>query len=316
MSNSSITGEVAKLEAQALPFATYLKTQISNHVTLVGGLALVGGLVIGVNYVRDLRAELGQQKKVADTLSQKFQTFGTSAVSANSAVTASTAATQAVATFDPSVIAYMKSQGASLQSLTTLVGQTQEELQAIKAQSTTFTPTQQNTTTGALAGYPIEQTRSDGPPLTSLSLTYDPKQSNPNLAFKGSSWTNYQEKFQSSVGQWEKQSDGGLKTTVVLTRTISKPDPLDPTKLVIVGTEKVPLLGAETVYTPKGLVDPSAFAVPRWTASLGASQTSSSSGWTPAALVDYRITNHLGVFAGLVNKAGVIGASYRFGERK
>lgn len=315
MPNDPISGEVAKLEAQALPFVTYLKTQVGNHLTLVGGLALVGGLVVGVNYVRDLRTELDQQKKTAETLSQKFQTFGTSGVTANSAVTASTAATQAAATFDPRVLAYMKAQGASLQSLTTLVGQTQEEMQLIRTQNTTFTPSQQNTTTGALMNYPLEQARSEGPALTALHLSYDPKQTDPNVAFKGTSWVNYQENFQSSVGEWEKQSDGGLKTTVVLTRTVSKPDPLDPTKLVLVGTEKIPLLGANTVYTPKGLVDPNKLAVPRWTASFGASQETGATGWIPAALIDYRITTRFGAFAGLVNKAGVVGLSYRFGRK-
>jgi hypothetical protein len=302
----------------SLPFAQYLKTQLGNHLLLIGILVLIGAGIVGFNYVRDMRTELANLQKTSDTLAQKFQPFnnGASAVAANSQDTSEQMTATALTTFGAGLVAAMKGQHADIQSLTTSVGQVQSEVRNLTSQPTTFTPTEKTNSTGALVQYPLAQDRGSAPSLTSLSLSYDPTQTDPNLAFKGTTWHNNNEEFTASVGNWVKQGDGAMRTSVALQRKVTKPDPNDPSKTIVVGTETIPLTGSDTVYSPKGLVDPSSVVFPRWTASVGVSQQSGVSGYKPAATIDYRITDRFGLFAGAVNGAGVAGVSIHLGGKK
>lgn len=300
---------------EATSFFTYLKTNIPHHLKLVGiVLAIVFG-VSGFNYVRDLRAELENQQKITATLSQQFQAIGAKAVTANSQGTVAQVDTAATAAFGSQVMGLMASEGAKINSLTSAVGMTNATVSSLAAQLPQFTVKQQTITDGALTGYAMEEARKDGPPLSSVNLFYDPTQRDPNKAFAGTSWTHYQEQFQTSTGDWVKQKDGGFKTTVTLSRTVSKPDPNDPTKLVPVGTESIPITGATTLYTPQGLLEAGDFKVPRWELGLGLYKQKDV-GTVPYGHLDYRVTDRYGVFVGAVNNGLIGGVSIRLDTKK
>ena len=294
------------------PFWDYLKNNVPNHLILFSIIgAIVGGIML-YNYVTGLRARLATQEKTTATLQQQFQQVGPAAVSGNAIQAQPVIMAQAATDFGPAVIALMAQQNAKIDSLTTSVALVTANHSQVVA-PVTPTAAQQNVTTGALTNYPMEQLRGSGqPPLTGLNLFYDPAQKTPALAFKGSNWNNYQEQFTTSLGTWEVAKTGGLKTTVALSRTVSKPDPNDPTKLVVVGTEQLPITGSNTIFTPADMaVNPSAM-LPRWTITGGISKTTAS-GFLPAGTVDYRLTDRLGITAGAVNSSLFGGISIRLG---
>jgi hypothetical protein len=296
-------------------FWTYLTTNIPNHLLLFGGLALIAALIIGINMILDLKNELAEQEKVSSTLSQKFEQIGTTGtvVTGNASATATQVATQASNDFGAAVVSAMAAQNAKIQSLSTIVGQ-------VAAQNSTpaatalpaYTPTDQNVTTGKLTGYPIEVSRDNAPALDAVHLFYDPSKTDPTQAFAGTTFQHYNEQFTTTVGDWELQKTGGYRTTVKLSRTVTKPNPADPTKTIVVGTEDIPLSAANTVYSPAGLDGTTPLVMPRWTLNLGASK-STSQGYQAAATIDYRITDRFGVFAGTANSALVGGVSIRLG---
>jgi len=304
---------------ESTTFWQYIKGNVPNHIKLFGSIALIISSVIGFNYVRDLRTQLRNQLQIAATLSQKLQIVGSSAVAANSQGTVTSVNQQAAAAFPPELVALMKQQGAQIQSLTAATAQTASQISSIQAALPNFAPTT-HAATGILTGYSLEQNRDGKPALTSLNLFYDPSQPDPSKAFAKTTWNNYQETFGATVGDWQKQSDGGLKTSVSVIRTVMKPDPSNPGKMVAVGTENIPLISASTVYVPKALVANIPGVTSRWTASAGISTDSimnnSTSNFQPAGLLDYRVTTNIGIFTGVVNKSLVGGLSYRIGGRK
>lgn len=299
--------------APSTSFWDYLKNNIPNHLILLGTIAALIGGVLLFNYVRDMRDRLANQEKVTATLSQSYQQVGTAAVAKNTEQTQPLVLQQASDAFGPAVIQLMAQQNDKIQSLTTAVAQANAQVSALQTQLPALAP-HQDSSTGALTGYPMEESRQGLPPLTSVNLYYDPKQHDPTLAFKGTTWQHYQEKFTTTLGDWEQQKTGGYRTTVKLTRTVSKPDPNDPTKLIAVGTEDVAVTGANTIYTPTSILGSNPFVLPRWTFNLGVSKDTVN-GYQPAGTVDYRVTNRYGVFGGTVNKALVGGVSIRLGNQ-
>lgn len=302
--------------APTTSFWSYLTTNWPNHFKLFGGIAVIVLGIIAYNYIRDLQNEIKNEEQVTATLQQKYQQAGTSAVAANSQQAPAQITAQAAGDFGAAVMGIMQADHAQINSLTTLVAKTQAEVNVLGQQKqTAFTPQQQATPTGALTGYPLEETRKNGPPLASVDLFYDPKQTDPNKAFQGTKWDAYQEEFHASVGNWQKQKTGGFSTTLALTRTVSKPDPNDPTKMVAAGTETIPITGGNTIFTPKGLLEGTQPTVPRWTVGIGLSKGPQSS-YQPFGQLDYRLTDRFGIFAGAVNNNLLGGVSIRLDTHK
>jgi len=309
-------------------FMAYVTENIPNHLKVITFFVVVVLIVFGWNYAKDLRAELESQKKTTATLAQQFQQLGPSGVvaeSGNSKGTTREVSTQASDAFGTAVINLMRQQNARIDALTTAVGTAKASVTAMAPQPVTFDATTHNAATGALSGYVIEETRiGNEPPLASVSLSYDPAKVDPTKAFAGTNWTHYQEQFTTSLGSWEKQKSGGLSTTIRLSRTVSKPDPLDPSKMIVIGNEDIPITGANTVYSPSGLVSPAETNFPRWTLGLGLSTTSlpsplngtASIHLKPAATIDYRVFKRFGVFGGAANGGVVGGISIHFGAPK
>jgi hypothetical protein len=292
----------------------YVISHWQNHlkVIAIGGVIVAG--VIGYNEVRDLQKQIANQKQEAATLAQKFQQLPSgSAIAHNDAGTQKQVDSAALTAFGDQVNSAMKQQNAKIESLTTVIGQViGKQTQQAPASLPVFTP--QTQTAGKLTDYPIDQQRDGAPALTSLHLSYDPTQTDPAKAFAGSTWWNHTEKFQTFVGEWQRQKDGGFRTTVKLTRTVTKPDPANPSKTIQVGVEDIPLLDAGTLYTPKGLDANNPFVTPRWTVNLGISN-STQNGYQPSATVDYRLFGRYGLYAGAANQAATAGISIRLGQQ-
>jgi hypothetical protein len=151
------------------------------------------------------------------------------------------------------------------------------------------------------------------PPLTAINLSYNPLEKDASRAFAGTTWQSYTEEFRPSFGTWTSSKDGSYKNTFRLTRTVTKPDPSDPTKKVVLGTEEIPLTDASTSFSP-AVVPPK--PLPRWTASFFVSRSTKNAApkYTPGAMLDYRISSRLGVFGGVANEAPSVGLSWRFGK--
>lgn len=298
-------------------FWSYLVDNIPNHLKLITIVVGIAALVIGVRYIMDLRQEVANQAKITATLQQQFQQVGTGAIASNTEQQQSQIQTQANNVFGSAIANAMQQQNAKIQTLTTIIGQVKDTSSPITAAPASqplapLTAPVQNQTTGALTGYNMEEVRPGAPPMTSVSLFYNPTAHDPKTAFAGTIWNHYQEVFNASVGQWEAQKTGGLKTTINVTRTISKPDPNDPTKMVVVGTEPISITGANTIYTPTSILGSNPTVLPRWTLNLGLSHDSINK-YQAAGTIDYRLTSRFGVFAGTANKALVGGVSIRLG---
>lgn len=298
-------------------FWNYLVDNIPNHLKVLGIALTIGGLVFGINYIIDLRQQVANQAKITATLQQQFQQVGTGAVASNSEQQQSQIQTQANTDFGSAIANAMQQQNAKIQTLTTIIGQVKGTSSPITAAPASqplapLVAPVQNQTTGALTGYNMEEVRAGAPPMTSVNLFYNPLAHDPKTAFAGTTWQHYQEVFNASVGQWEAQKTGGLKTTINVTRTISKPDPNDPTKMIVVGTEPISITGANTIYTPSSILGSNPTVLPRWTLNLGLSHDTVNK-YQAAGTIDYRVTSHYGVFAGTVNKALVGGVSIRLG---
>jgi hypothetical protein len=290
-----------------------LASDVPNLMKLILIGALIAGGVIGFNYFRDQAARTAALEQKTDTLSQKFQTVGTSAVTAATTATAPVIATDATAAFGAQVTSLMASEDAKISALTTAIGLVNAQQTALANQTETkFTPQQQATSGGALTGYPMEESRK-GPALDSVNLHYDPTQVDPNKAFAGTTWQAYQEQFTAAFGDWVKQKDGSYRNTVSLNRAVSKPDPNNPGQMLAVGTESIPITGANTVYSPKGLLDPATVVVPRWT--LGVGIANSKAGKTAYGSIDYRVTQRFGVFAGTADDGLIGGVSIRLDSK-
>lgn len=305
----------------------FLENHLDYRIKLIVPILLVVGVVYMFIHMRDLERRADAAQKAASTLEQKFQKVGDGAVANNAIANQKDLNQQGKDAVNPAVLLYMQQQGAVLASLTTSLATVSSRISGLETRMPTDFGGKQDSTTGTLTGFPLEENRkgADGrtlPPTAMLNLSYNPTLKDPNLAFKGSLWQHYQEAFKVTQGAWEKK-DGGFKTSIGLTRTISKPDPTDPTKMIVVGQEDIPIGDANTVFGPKGMVaDP--FKMPRWTLMLGVSRdanfgtgsTSGINGYQPAATIDFRVSNKYGVTFGAVNKSAVVGLSVRLGSNK
>ena len=300
--------------AALIPVATttfwdYLKDNIPNHLKLLAYIGAIGGSVVLFNYIRDMRTRLADQEKITATLQQTFQRVGTAAVAQNTQQAAPLVQQQASDAFGPAVIALMQRQDAKIQTLTTMVAQANAQVSVLQTHLPTLAP-HQNDVTGALTGYPMEEAGAGLPPLDSVNLFYNPAERDPTLAFQGTTWTHYQEKFTTAIGTWEQQKTGGYKTSVKLTRTVSKPDPAHPGQFLLVGTEDLPVTGADTLFTPTSILGNNAVVLPRWTVNVGIAKDSVT-GYQPFGTLDYRVTRRFGVFGGTVNRSLLGGVSIR-----
>lgn len=295
----------------------FLENHLSFRWKLLGFVLIVAGLVYGLNYVMDLRKQLLTQEAETATLKQQFQAIGSQAIAKNEVVKQPQLDKLGEDSFGSAVIQAMRESQSTLIALSSTVSTLKEKVSSLQTNlPKTFTQSEQATTTGALTGYTLEESRTDNngktlPPTSAVNLFYDPKQQDPNLAFKGTTWLHYREIFKPVVGEWQSQKDGSYKTTLALSRTVQKPDPNHPGQMIDLGTEQLPITDGDTIFSPK--VFTPKVVIPRWTISLGLSDSKNK--YSPVGMVDYRFTNRVGLFAGTANDALIGGVSLRIGNK-
>jgi hypothetical protein len=285
-------------------------------------VALAVPAYLGINYVRDLRQELEQAKVQQATLAQKFQQLTPStAISGNAIEKQKPAAGVAEVALGPGFATWMQQNNGLLLNLTQTQALINARLVALEGKlSQQDFATHRDDKTGALTSFPIEQVRTDAtgkplPPLTTVNISYDPKQPDVNAAFRGTSFLNNQEVFRATFATVKNQKTGGFATVVSAKREVSKPDSLNPGKMILVGTEDIPLQDSQTTFTPEGLQE--AKKIPRWTGTLGIGKSVlNSKSYQPWGTIDYRLSDKYGIAAGVANGGLVGGFSIRFGAPK
>lgn len=293
------------IKAQARLKEIWATGKIRIILTLIGVLVAV---FIWNDY-RDTKAALEKQVAKTSTLETQFQVIGTSVVGQGKILEDQGKALLAATASQGQIIAQMKAQGAQMQAFFEAQGRINAELVRNQGTTTPVTPGQD----GAFKEARMLQSRSGGPALTEVNLTYNPKATDPTKRLLGD-WTNYREDFHPSVVEWKKK-DGGYLGTFNLKRTVYR---LDGTK---VGEENIPITDATASFSPSVLPG-GAPDVPRWTISVGParlltmSTDPNQSKWMPAALLDYRVTNNFGIGGGVVGNYAVGMFSYRFGGPK
>lgn len=271
-------------------------------LTLIGIFAAV----FFWNDYRDTKAALEKQVAKTSTLETKFQVIGDSVVGQGKILENQGKALLDATAAQGQIIAQMRAQGNQMQAMFDAQGRILAELVRNRGTEGGVTPGQD----GSFKDARMLQGRSTGPALTEVNLTYNPKATDPTKRLTGD-WTNYREDFHPSVVEWKKK-DGGYFGTFNLKRTVYR---LDGTK---VGEENIPITDATASFTPSVLPG-GAPDVPRWTISVGParlltlSTDPNQSKWMPAALLDYRVSNHFGIGGGIVGNYAVGMFSYRFG---
>jgi hypothetical protein len=272
-------------------------------------LSLIGVLVVIFlwNDYRDTKAALQQQVAKTSTLETKFQVIGDSVVGQGKILEDQNRALLAATANQGQIVAQMRAQGNQMQAMFEAQGRIIAELVRNQGTTTPVTPGQD----GSFKEARMLQGRTSGPALTEVLLSYNPKATDPTKRLLGD-WTNYREDFKPSVVEWKKK-DGGYFGTFNLRRTVFRPDGSK------VGEENIPISDATASFSPSTLPG-GAPDVPRWTITLGPARSltfsndpNQPSKWMPAALLDYRMTTHLGITGGIVGNYMVGGFSYRFG---
>lgn len=274
-------------------------------------LALIFCVIYIWNLIRDQRAQLQALQAKAATLEQKKQTIGDSVVTGNQVGTQKDVDAQGKEAFGPDVLLYMKSQDAKLNALTSAVAQVEaNQYNANNLKQDDLTQHQDQS--GQLSGFKMNEDRGNLPPISQLSLSYNPKEKDVAKAFQGTFWVHNREDFTITTGDWKEADRGGRKTTVNLRRSVYSPNG------TLIGQEQIPVSDGSTIYAPNAIT-PTPPSIPRFTFMLGLGKQNSAAG-----IIDYRISNKFGMWGGVTQQKiqGIFqstllgGVSLRFGNTK
>lgn len=275
----------------------WLKTD--GHWKIVGYALLVGILLLFWNDYRDTKKALKSVEAQNGVLSVQFGKLADAYLGQGALIQSNHQATQeAVAAQGKQLTEAMKQQGAMVQAIFTAQGKIIAEVLHGKP-TTGVTPT----ATGGFSDAKMVQTRSEGrPPLTSVTLNYDPTNADPMGRLSGT-WTNNTEVFHSSVIEWKNKGDKSLVGTFKLAREVFDANGK------LVGQEEVPLTNAKASFDIKSLP----LASPRrWAAHLGPVYSYKDGRMTPGGGVSYRPTTNTGLLVGVTKDNCFLWGSWSF----
>jgi hypothetical protein len=286
---------------------------ITDKVKLVLFVVFVGAVIWGVNYVRDMAKQNDKLTNLVNTITAEQKRLGDALTTSNK-VTPNQEALLALikAQVGDAVLAQIKKDGGKVLGLYSATGEVKESVgtvdQKVDALATTV-----NGLKVPYRGFTdryILQDRLGAPALADLTLNYSYDPTNPDSpgALKGK-WRNYRETFHPSLSTWTNK-EGGYRAAFQLYRVVHQPQADGSTKEV---KEPIYLTASDATFAPEtfGLAP----SVPRWTVSFGVAKELDGQRRTlPAALLDYRITNRIGVGGGVVGSQAVVLGSYRFGH--
>jgi len=263
---------------------------------------LVFTFIAGALYIKDLRTQNKALTSQVQTLDEKFKQIGSAYQAQGQIYQTDKQAWEAAQAAQGKALAdQMKQDQAQLRALFQANGELKAELG--KVSPVVVVPT---TATGAFANVSLPQVRK-GPSLTSVTLSYDPTNSNLKGRLVGN-WNNNREDFAYSVGEWQKK-DKGYIATVKLSRTVY--DSSDKQ----VGTEEIPLTNATASFGPDAFGGEQALnPIPRLTVYGGVGKDTNLGKVVSVLGADYRFTTTTGVGVGVVGSTIFGSVSYRFGK--
>ena len=272
---------------------------------LYGVLAAL--LVIGWNEIKDLRGQLAQQKAETGTLATNFGKLGEAYTGQGALIQSQNAAlAKAITDQGSQLTSAMTAQGQQIRATFEAQGKILASLtQAVTSKGVT------PDANGGFTGAQLVQVRPSGPPVADVTLNFDPKNTDPMKRLTGQ-WSNYREDFLPSVIAWQKKTDQSYSGTFRLTRTVFKPDPSAPGGYRSLGTEDVPLTGANASFDiPNTVKGPE---VSRWSIMGGPVYDSLKRTWNPGAGVAYKLSPNLGVATGFAGNNAFVWGSYTFSK--
>lgn len=273
------------------PYVLYIKIGL--------GVVVISAITYFINDYLDTKKALKQQMAMTSTLQSDFKQVGLAYQTTNEIIKKNQEAqSQATALLGEQMVKYMNANNAQLQTLYSSIGK-------INLSIIDLTRVVGGTrdSAGVVKDVKLSQERpNSAPPLTTLSLNYDPNKPL-GQAFSGSKWQNNQEVFKTAFGEW-KLKDNGYRVAARLTREV-----YDGTGKLI-GTEEIPLQQAEAQFTP------SAFSlgpeIPRFTFTPVIGYDFNDKKWKPGALGGYRISNKADVTGGFVGSTAIVGFGFKF----
>lgn len=273
------------------PYILYIKIGIR--------VVAIAAITYFINDYLDTKKELRKQKAVTSTLQSDFKQVGLAYQTTNEILKKNQdAQTQATALLGEQMVKYMNANNAQLQTLYSSIGKINSSIIDL-----TRVVGGSRDSAGIVKDVKISQERpNSAPPLTTLSLNYDPNKPL-GQAFTGSKWQNNQEVFKTAFGEW-KLRDNGYRVAARLTREV-----YDVTGKLI-GTEEIPLEQAEAQFTP------SAFnlgtEIPRFTVTPVVGYDFNEKKWKPGALGGYRLSNRTDITGGFVGSTAILGFGFKF----
>lgn len=299
-----------------VPLTEWIEHHMPYKAKLILFLVIAASLAGLVSYMVNLRSEMLAERQARATLQQDFHSYKDgSAVTKNDLQPARAVQISGQDIFGPDVARDMKGRNAQLDSLNQSIGEIRASVNTLQQNLAQFGKSR-NETTGALTGYTLQESRPAGaPPLAAVSISYDPRQPNPALAFQGTTWNHNNEKFEMATGQWQSKKDGGFINTVKLTRTVRTADPNNPGGWITLGTENIPIESGSTIYSPEGIAK-GQIAPPKWMILLGAGRTSENGVQVtrPFGMVNYNFTSRVGIAGGVANNGPVAAFSFRLSK--
>ena len=267
-------------------FSKILAWVEAGHLKTLLYVALGFVAVIAWNKIRDMEKDLAIARAQTATLQVEFGKLGEGYTGQGKLIQSNhDAVASALSLQGTQLTGAMVAQGNQVRALFESQGKILAEL--VRGRTTgDVTPGKD----GSFSEVKLVQGRTEGrPPLTDVTLTYDPTNPNPKNRLVGD-WQNYTEVFTPSVVEWQKKDDKSLTGTFRLTREVFGKDG------TALGKEEIPLTQATATF------DKSAFALPeprRWSVLVGPMYNFKEKNYSLGLGVDYRVTTNFALTTGV-----------------
>lgn len=273
--------------------------QVGGRWKTAGYVILAIILVMLWNDYRDTKKELASVQAQNGVLATEFKKLADAYVGQGALIKSAHQANQeAIAAQGKQLTEAMHQQGNQLQAIFTAQGKVIAEVLHGKP-TAGVTPT----VTGGFENAKMVQSRSGNkPPLTGVTLNYDPTNADPTARLSGS-WANNTEVFHSSVIEWRNNKDKSLVGTFKLAREVFDADGK------LVGKEDIALANATSSFDIKTLPIGSAR---RWAAHAGPVYSFKDGRLTPGGGVSYRPTTNTGLMLGVTKDNSFLWGSWTF----
>ena len=199
-------------------------------------------------------------------------------------------------TMDPALNRFVSQQNGQFTNLAVAIGE-------LRGAVTTLKPPTGGTRAddGSFKDVTLSQNRDGAPPLTTVKLSYDPKQ--PGFTGLSGQWSNNSEKFTTTLAGWRTEHDG-MRSAVHLKREVIGPDGKK------IGEEDIPQTSGDAFFSNDAIARTA--PVPPYTLHIGSSYDKYTGRKRLAGLIGTQLTPNDAVTTGYVNEAWTVLYSHRF----